>query len=160
MSLGTGIKLRMNSLSRHSNLFYTCVCCRFDLWEEVSSSSFFTTAVQHRSLRQGVALANAIGQASVVSGYTTQADNLLCFLQVCTSLTYDAFDPDMIYIYAIISHTGIPQGTLPLIPVVVGRVRMPTLYWQVSILSMQRQVCSSSWLCCVHVYMKLISFRL
>ncbi|KAF8893880.1 glucoamylase [Infundibulicybe gibba] len=53
----------------------------FDLWEEVSSSSFFTTAVQHRSLRQGIALANAIGQTSVVSGYTTQANNLLCFLQ-------------------------------------------------------------------------------
>lgn len=55
---------------------------RFDLWEEVNSSSFFTTAVQHRSLRQGAALATAIGQTSVVSGYTTQAANLLCFLQV------------------------------------------------------------------------------
>lgn len=54
----------------------------YDLWEEVSSSSFFTTAVQHRSLREGAALATAIGQTSVVSGYTTQAANLLCFLQV------------------------------------------------------------------------------
>ncbi|KAG5636633.1 hypothetical protein H0H81_007342 [Sphagnurus paluster] len=53
----------------------------FDLWEEVNSSSFFTTAVQHRSLRQGAALATAIGQTSVVSGYTTQAANVLCFLQ-------------------------------------------------------------------------------
>jgi glucoamylase len=53
----------------------------FDLWEEVDSSSFFTTAVQHRSLRQGVQLANTIGQTSVVSGWTTQAENLLCFLQ-------------------------------------------------------------------------------
>ncbi|KIJ17956.1 carbohydrate-binding module family 20 protein [Paxillus involutus ATCC 200175] len=53
----------------------------FDLWEEVNSSSFFTTAVQHRALRQGAALANAIGQTSVVSGYTTQAQNILCFLQ-------------------------------------------------------------------------------
>ncbi|GLB37373.1 putative 1,4-alpha-D-glucan glucohydrolase [Lyophyllum shimeji] len=53
----------------------------FDLWEEVSSSSFFTTAVQHRALRQGIALATAIGQADVVSGYTTQAANILCFLQ-------------------------------------------------------------------------------
>ncbi|KAF9460753.1 glycoside hydrolase family 15 protein [Collybia nuda] len=53
----------------------------FDLWEEVNSSSFFTTAVQHRSLRQGAALATAIGQTSVASGYTTQAANLLCFLQ-------------------------------------------------------------------------------
>ncbi|KAI1794915.1 glucoamylase [Ganoderma leucocontextum] len=53
----------------------------FDLWEEVNSSSFFTTAVQHRALREGAVLASAIGQTSVVAGYTTQADNLLCFLQ-------------------------------------------------------------------------------
>ncbi|KAH9933181.1 Six-hairpin glycosidase-like protein [Epithele typhae] len=53
----------------------------FDLREEVNSSSFFTTAVQHRALREGIALANKIGQTSVVSGYTTQASNALCFLQ-------------------------------------------------------------------------------
>ncbi|KAI0712502.1 glucoamylase [Earliella scabrosa] len=53
----------------------------FDLWEEVSSSSFFTTAVQHRALREGAALATKLGQTSVVSGYTAQADNALCFLQ-------------------------------------------------------------------------------
>ncbi|TFK62257.1 glucoamylase [Pluteus cervinus] len=53
----------------------------FDLWEEVDSSSFFTTAVQHRSLRLGSSLASAIGQTSVVSGYTSQAANILCFLQ-------------------------------------------------------------------------------
>ncbi|KAF8158199.1 glucoamylase [Crassisporium funariophilum] len=53
----------------------------FDLWEEVSSRSFFTTAAQHRALREGVALAKKIGQASVSSEYTAQADNLLCFLQ-------------------------------------------------------------------------------
>jgi glucoamylase len=53
----------------------------FDLWEEVSSSSFFTTAVQHRSLREGAALATALGQTSVVSNYNTQAGNILCFLQ-------------------------------------------------------------------------------
>ncbi|KAF8158198.1 glucoamylase [Crassisporium funariophilum] len=53
----------------------------FDLWEEVSSSSFFTTAVQHRSLREGAALATKIGQTSVVSGYTLQANNALCFMQ-------------------------------------------------------------------------------
>lgn len=53
----------------------------FDLWEELQSSSFFTTAVQHRSLREGSALATAIKETSVVSGYDTQADNLLCFLQ-------------------------------------------------------------------------------
>ncbi|KAJ6611412.1 glycoside hydrolase family 15 protein [Mycena sp. CBHHK59/15] len=53
----------------------------FDLWEEVSSSSFFTTAVQHRALREGAALATALGQTSVVSNYNTQAANVLCFLQ-------------------------------------------------------------------------------
>jgi glucoamylase len=53
----------------------------FDLWEEVSSSSFFTTAVQHRALREGAALATALGQTSVVTNYNTQAANTLCFLQ-------------------------------------------------------------------------------
>jgi glucoamylase len=53
----------------------------FDLWEEISSSSFFTTAVQHRALRDGAALAAQIGDISSVELYKTQADNLLCFLQ-------------------------------------------------------------------------------
>ncbi|KAG5644769.1 hypothetical protein DXG03_007677 [Asterophora parasitica] len=53
----------------------------FDLWEEVSSASFFTTAVQHRALREGVTLAQKLGQTGVVSLWTTQADNILCFLQ-------------------------------------------------------------------------------
>jgi glucoamylase len=55
----------------------------FDLWEEVQSSSFFTTAVQHRSLREGATLATTLGQTSSVSGYTSAANSLLCFLQVC-----------------------------------------------------------------------------
>ena len=54
----------------------------YDLWEEVHSSSFFTTAVQHRALRTGAALASKLGQTSVASVYSTQADNVLCFLQV------------------------------------------------------------------------------
>jgi len=53
----------------------------FDLWEEISSSSFFTTAVQHRALREGAALAAQIGHITFVEKYSTQADNLLCFLQ-------------------------------------------------------------------------------
>ena len=57
----------------------------FDLWEELDSSSFFTSAVQHRALRQGASLATAIGQTSSASAYTTQADNILCFIQVCIS---------------------------------------------------------------------------
>ena len=55
----------------------------FDLWEELDSSSFFTSAVQHRALRQGASLATAIGQTSAASLYTTQADDILCFIQAC-----------------------------------------------------------------------------
>ena len=54
----------------------------FDLWEEVHSSSFFTTAVQHRALRAGAAIASKLGETSVASAYSAQADNVLCFLQV------------------------------------------------------------------------------
>ncbi|KAI0304306.1 glucoamylase [Multifurca ochricompacta] len=53
----------------------------FDLWEEINSSSFFTTAVQHRALREGSALATRIGQSASVGTYNTQANNILCFLQ-------------------------------------------------------------------------------
>ncbi|KAF8644676.1 hypothetical protein AX16_008336 [Volvariella volvacea WC 439] len=53
----------------------------FDLWEEISSSSFFTTASQHRALRQGSILARKLGQIALASIYENQADNLLCFLQ-------------------------------------------------------------------------------
>lgn len=55
---------------------------RFDLWEEIDSSSFFTTAVQLRALHEGSALAASIGQITSVRTYDTQATNLLCFLQV------------------------------------------------------------------------------
>lgn len=51
----------------------------FDLWEEIQSSSFFTTAVQHRALREGISLASKLGET--VSGWSTQADDVLCFLQ-------------------------------------------------------------------------------
>ncbi|KAF5333009.1 hypothetical protein D9758_015178 [Tetrapyrgos nigripes] len=53
----------------------------FDLWEEVSSRSFFTTAVQHRALREGSAFASAIGETADLQQYNEQADNALCFLQ-------------------------------------------------------------------------------
>ncbi|PPQ97586.1 hypothetical protein CVT26_002314 [Gymnopilus dilepis] len=49
----------------------------FDLWEEIDSSSFFTSAVQHRALREGATLATRVGQNSLVAGYTAQADNIL-----------------------------------------------------------------------------------
>ncbi|KAF8674224.1 Starch binding domain [Rhizoctonia solani] len=53
----------------------------FDLWEEVSGSSFFTTAVQHRALREGAKFATALGDSGRASTYTAQAANALCFLQ-------------------------------------------------------------------------------
>ncbi|KAG9119052.1 hypothetical protein FRC07_006118 [Ceratobasidium sp. 392] len=53
----------------------------FDLWEEVQGSSFFTTAVQHRALREGAKFATALGDSTRASTYTTQAANALCFLQ-------------------------------------------------------------------------------
>ncbi|KAG6866185.1 hypothetical protein C0991_007735 [Blastosporella zonata] len=53
----------------------------FDLWEEVSGASFFTSSVQHKALRQGVTFAKKIGQASAVANWSIQADNILCFLQ-------------------------------------------------------------------------------
>ncbi|KIY53984.1 glucoamylase [Fistulina hepatica ATCC 64428] len=51
----------------------------YDLWEEVDSSSFFTTGVQQRTLRQGATLASTLGEDA--SNYSTQADNVLCFQQ-------------------------------------------------------------------------------
>ncbi|TFK40812.1 glycoside hydrolase family 15 protein [Crucibulum laeve] len=75
------IKLDLDYTAKHWNQ------SGFDLWEEVSSRSFFTTAVQHRALRQGAALATKIGQNSLVVGYSAQADNILCFLQSYWSST-------------------------------------------------------------------------
>ena len=51
----------------------------FDLWEEVSGSSFWTIAVQHRALVEGAALAKQLGHDT--SSYDSQVPNLLCFLQ-------------------------------------------------------------------------------
>ncbi|CAK4030843.1 extracellular glucoamylase [Lecanosticta acicola] len=51
----------------------------FDLWEEVNSSSFFTTATQYRALVEGSALASQIGKSC--SNCDSQAPQVLCFLQ-------------------------------------------------------------------------------
>ncbi|CCL98856.1 uncharacterized protein FIBRA_00862 [Fibroporia radiculosa] len=74
-SLWPIIELDLNYIATYWN-FST-----FDLWEEIDSSSFWTTAVQHRALRQGITFANLIGQTSPVSNYETQAGDILCFLQ-------------------------------------------------------------------------------
>ncbi|KAK3318307.1 Six-hairpin glycosidase-like protein [Apodospora peruviana] len=51
----------------------------FDLWEEVSGSSFFTTQAQYRSLVEGAALAKSLGVVSCTG--CGQAPQILCFLQ-------------------------------------------------------------------------------
>ncbi|KAG9090988.1 hypothetical protein FRC07_011968, partial [Ceratobasidium sp. 392] len=53
----------------------------FDLWEETYGSSYFTLAASHRSLRQGASLAKTLGYTALAQNYTTQAENVLCFLQ-------------------------------------------------------------------------------
>ncbi|TVY31104.1 Glucoamylase [Lachnellula hyalina] len=51
----------------------------YDLWEEVSGSSFFTIAVQHRALVEGSALATQLGKSCTYCD--SQAPQILCFLQ-------------------------------------------------------------------------------
>lgn len=51
----------------------------FDLWEEIDSSSFFTTAVQHRSLVEGALFAKKLGHSC--PNCESQAPQVLCFLQ-------------------------------------------------------------------------------
>lgn len=51
----------------------------FDLWEEIGSSSFWTTAVQYRALVEGSALAKQLG--SSCPNCDSQAPLALCFLQ-------------------------------------------------------------------------------
>ncbi|KAJ5622771.1 hypothetical protein N7490_011376 [Penicillium lividum] len=50
----------------------------YDLWEEVSGSSFFTIAVQHRALVEGSKFAALVG--SSCSYCDSQAPQVLCFL--------------------------------------------------------------------------------
>ncbi|CZR52821.1 probable glucoamylase precursor [Phialocephala subalpina] len=51
----------------------------YDLWEEVSGSSFFTVAAQHRALVEGSALAALLGKTCTYCD--SQAPQVLCFLQ-------------------------------------------------------------------------------
>ncbi|KGO67460.1 Six-hairpin glycosidase [Penicillium italicum] len=51
----------------------------FDLWEEVSGSSFFTIAAQHRALVEGSTFASQVGASC--SYCDSQAPQVLCFLQ-------------------------------------------------------------------------------
>lgn len=51
----------------------------FDLWEEVSGSSFFTINAQHRALVEGSTLAAQLGKSCTYCD--SQAPQILCFLQ-------------------------------------------------------------------------------
>ena len=61
----------------------------FDLWEEVSSSSFFTTSVQYRALVEGAKLATSLRETDAAAIYKAEAAKTLCFLQVCTLFSLD-----------------------------------------------------------------------
>lgn len=81
---------------------------RFDLWEEVESKSFYTTAVQHRALREGAILAKELGETKAAARYVEQADNLLCFLQVCSIY----MPTNSIFLKKICSLTGTPRTAI------------------------------------------------
>lgn len=51
----------------------------YDLWEEVSGSSFFTIGAQYRALIEGSALATSLGKSCTYCD--SQAPQVLCFLQ-------------------------------------------------------------------------------
>ncbi|XHG01109.1 hypothetical protein AWENTII_004511 [Aspergillus wentii] len=51
----------------------------YDLWEEVSGSSFFTTIAQYRALVEGASLAQKLGHSC--PHCDSQAPQVLCFLQ-------------------------------------------------------------------------------
>ncbi|KAJ5588005.1 uncharacterized protein N7459_003770 [Penicillium hispanicum] len=51
----------------------------YDLWEEVSGSSFFTIAAQHRALVEGSTFASLVGSSCPYCD--SQAPQVLCFLQ-------------------------------------------------------------------------------
>ncbi|KAF2870414.1 glucoamylase [Massariosphaeria phaeospora] len=51
----------------------------FDLWEETQGASFFTTAVQHRALVEGIKFAGSVGASC--ANCESQAPQIRCFLQ-------------------------------------------------------------------------------
>ncbi|KAF9883776.1 hypothetical protein FE257_002806 [Aspergillus nanangensis] len=65
-----------NDLSYVSEYWNTST---YDIWEEVHGSSFFTTAVQHRALVDGAALALQLNRSC--PNCLSQAPQILCFLQ-------------------------------------------------------------------------------
>jgi glucoamylase len=79
----------------------------FDLWEELDSSSFFTAAVQHRMLREGVTLGNTLGFD--VAEFAEQADNVLCFMQVIVFFFSSLFQDVLL---AFFSPSGTRMGAI------------------------------------------------
>ncbi|KAK0241393.1 glucoamylase [Armillaria nabsnona] len=73
--LWPSIKLDLDYISSNWNK------TTYDMWGEVLSSSYWTSTVQHRALRQGVALGATIRDTSVSESYTNHAESLLCFMQ-------------------------------------------------------------------------------
>ena len=104
----------------------TVYTCSFDLWEEIHSSSFFTTAVQHRALREGAALAAKIGHSPTVKPYITQADNILCFLQVDNILHF--IWPQSHCIFSPIGTRQVATSRPTREAAGLGRTRIPSLH--------------------------------
>lgn len=77
MSLRTGTRRDSVSLAASENSVPTH--SSLDLWEEVSGSSFFTVAAQHRALIEGAAFAKQVGASCAYCD--SQAPHVLCFLQ-------------------------------------------------------------------------------
>jgi glucoamylase len=76
----------------------------FDLWEEVSGTSFFTTLNQYRSLVEGGRLASALGLSCPAC---EQAPNILCFLQTYWNGAYLVANTN-----TNIARTGIDANTM------------------------------------------------
>ncbi|KAN0075811.1 Six-hairpin glycosidase-like protein [Elaphomyces granulatus] len=68
-----------NDLSYITQNWNTSTFGKTDLWEEINSSSFFTTAAQYRAIVEGNTLANQLNQTC--PNCVSQAPQILCFLQ-------------------------------------------------------------------------------
>ncbi|KAK6532781.1 hypothetical protein TWF281_006957 [Arthrobotrys megalospora] len=79
----------------------------FDLWEETSGTQFFTTIVQYRSMIEGAAFADSLGDTTSKNKYTTPQSSMVSTINSFWSSSKN-------YLIALIngSRSGIDCGTL------------------------------------------------
>ncbi|KAK6505726.1 hypothetical protein TWF481_007618 [Arthrobotrys musiformis] len=79
----------------------------FDLWEETSGTQFFTTVVQYRSMIEGAAFADTMGDSTSKTKYTTPQSSMVSTINSFWSSSNN-------YLIALIggSRSGIDCGTL------------------------------------------------